>query len=117
MFKLVLLLSLVALGQSCTESGMVLIDLDKPKSVILLKPKYSTTSNCDLAIIGEIDCAIKVEIESEKSITLEKGMVHFKRNYEWYEKGKRVTISSDSCTNKSNLTLEYKFGSGYFRNK
>ena len=109
MFKLVLLLSLVVLGQSCTESGMVIIDLDKPK--------YSTTSNCDLAIIGEIDCAIKVEIESEKSITLEKGMVHFKRNYEWYEKGKRVTISSDSCTNKSNLTLEYKFGSGYFRNK
>ena len=68
-------------------------------------------------IAGEVDCPVTVKIESENSIKFEPGRVKFSQNYEWYEKGKKIEIYSDSCTSKGAIKIKYRFSSGYFGNK
>lgn len=117
MYKLVIWIGVLSLLSSCSESGQVQIEMNKNKFVVDLVPSNPTTSNCKLLLTGNIDCPILINIESEKSIILKPGPINFSRNYEWYEKGKKITFNTDSCTVGSSLILKYRFSSGYFGNK
>jgi hypothetical protein len=119
MRKLAFLLIATCTLVSCSESGILTVDLsEEDENYFYLKPKHALTSKCRLQIQGNVDCPFTVAISGENSLKFEPGRIGVDCTYEWYEEGRAIRVYADSsCSSGNIINIRYRFSTGYFGQK